>query len=163
MGLDCTSVEWIPSNLILKLFWVVFSQKFPFWYISILWLHCADLSSGCCQIDSMSPNSQNKSKWIFSTKVWWFPAVPMKTIPIPEPLAWWNEQMSQCYIFFTCFNKVVLTFESTCPLGFEWVNLGLTSHEQRGNTEIRPCFTVSSERPKKQGIDLALLDWCSSM
>ena len=38
---------------------------------------------------------------------------------------------------------------------FEWVNSGLTSHQQRGHTETGPRFKVSSERPEKRGIDLA--------
>ena len=37
----------------------------------------------------------------------------------------------------------------------EWVNSGLTSHQQRGHTETGPRFKVSSERPEKRGIDLA--------
>ena len=35
------------------------------------------------------------------------------------------------------------------------MNSGLTSHQQRGHTETGPRFKVSSERPEKQGIDLA--------
>ena len=35
------------------------------------------------------------------------------------------------------------------------MNLGLTSHQQRGHTETGPRFKVSSERPEKRGIDLA--------
>ena len=35
------------------------------------------------------------------------------------------------------------------------MNLGLTSHQQRGHTETGHRFKVSSERPEKQGIDLA--------
>ena len=35
------------------------------------------------------------------------------------------------------------------------MNSGLTSHQQRGNTETGPRFKVSSERPEKRGIDLA--------
>ena len=35
------------------------------------------------------------------------------------------------------------------------MNSGLTSHQQRGHTETRPRFKVSSERPEKRGIDLA--------
>ena len=38
----------------------------------------------------------------------------------------------------------------------EGVNSGLTSHQQRGHTETGPRFKVSSERPKKRGIDLAI-------
>ena len=38
----------------------------------------------------------------------------------------------------------------------EWVNSGLTSHQQRGHTETGPRFKVSSERPEKRGIDLAI-------
>ena len=37
----------------------------------------------------------------------------------------------------------------------EWVNSGLTPHQQRGHTETGPRFKVSSERPEKRGIDLA--------
>ena len=33
---------------------------------------------------------------------------------------------------------------------------GLTSHHQRGNAETGPRFKVSSDRPVKQGIDLAI-------
>ena len=33
---------------------------------------------------------------------------------------------------------------------------GLTSHQQRGHTETGPRFKVSSERPVKRGIDLAI-------
>ena len=36
------------------------------------------------------------------------------------------------------------------------VNSGLTSHQQRGHTETGPRFKVSSERPEKRGIDLAI-------
>ena len=38
----------------------------------------------------------------------------------------------------------------------EWVSSGLTSHQQCGHTETRPQFRVSSERPEKRGIDLAI-------
>ena len=33
---------------------------------------------------------------------------------------------------------------------------GLTSHQQRGHTEMGPGFKVSSERPEKWGIDLVI-------
>ena len=36
------------------------------------------------------------------------------------------------------------------------MNSGLTSHQQRGHMEMGPRFKVSSERPEKQGIDLAI-------
>ena len=36
------------------------------------------------------------------------------------------------------------------------MNSGLTSHQQRGHTEKGPQFKVSSERPEKRGIDLAI-------
>ena len=36
------------------------------------------------------------------------------------------------------------------------MNSGLTSHQQRGHTQTGPRFIVSSERPKKRGIDLAI-------
>ena len=36
---------------------------------------------------------------------------------------------------------------------FEWVNSGLTSHQQRGHTETGPRFKVSSERPEKRSCD----------
>ena len=36
------------------------------------------------------------------------------------------------------------------------MNSGLTSHQQRGHTETGPRFKVSSERPEKRGIDLAI-------
>ena len=36
------------------------------------------------------------------------------------------------------------------------MNSGLTSHQQEGHTETGPWFKVSSERPEKQGIDLAI-------
>ena len=38
----------------------------------------------------------------------------------------------------------------------EWVNSGLTFHQQRGHTEMGPRFKVSPERPEKRGIDLAI-------
>ena len=41
----------------------------------------------------------------------------------------------------------------------QWVSelaSGLTSHQQWGHTEIRPRFKASSERPVKQGVDLAI-------
>ena len=38
----------------------------------------------------------------------------------------------------------------------EWVNSGLTSHQQQGHTETGPRFKVSSERPEKREIDLAI-------
>ena len=38
----------------------------------------------------------------------------------------------------------------------EWVNSGLTSQQQRGHTETGPRFKVSSERPEKRGICLAI-------
>ena len=38
----------------------------------------------------------------------------------------------------------------------EWVNSDLTTHQQRGHTETRPRFKVSSERPEKQGIGFAI-------
>ena len=40
------------------------------------------------------------------------------------------------------------------------MNSGLTSHQQRGHTETGPRFKVSSERPEKRGIDLALTLYC---
>ena len=36
------------------------------------------------------------------------------------------------------------------------MNSGLTSHQQRGHMETGPRFKVSSERPEKRGIDLAI-------
>ena len=33
---------------------------------------------------------------------------------------------------------------------------GLTSHQQRDHTETGPRFEMSSERPEKRGIDLAV-------
>ena len=36
------------------------------------------------------------------------------------------------------------------------MNSDLMSHQQRGHTETGPQFKVSSERPEKQGIDLAI-------
>ena len=36
------------------------------------------------------------------------------------------------------------------------MNSGLTSHQQRGHTETRPRFKVSSERPEKRRIDHAI-------
>ena len=36
------------------------------------------------------------------------------------------------------------------------MNSGLTSHQQRGVTEMGPRFKVSSERPVKREIDLAI-------
>ena len=41
----------------------------------------------------------------------------------------------------------------------EWLNSGLTSHQQRDHTKTGPGFKVSSERPEKRGIDLKSLDW----
>ena len=38
----------------------------------------------------------------------------------------------------------------------ECVNSGLMSHQQRDDKETGPRFKVSSERPKKQGIDLVI-------
>ena len=40
--------------------------------------------------------------------------------------------------------------------GSEWLKSGLTSNQQRGLTETGPRFKVSSERPEKRGIDLAI-------
>ena len=34
--------------------------------------------------------------------------------------------------------------------------MGLTTHQQGGHTEKGPRFKVSSERPEKRGIDLAI-------
>ena len=51
----------------------------------------------------------------------------------------------------------------------EWVNSGLTSHQQRDHMETGPLFKVSSKRPVKRGIELAIqanlrfLDWWSSV
>ena len=39
------------------------------------------------------------------------------------------------------------------------VSSGLTSHQQRGNTETEPRFKVSSERPEKRGSISRSLDW----
>ena len=36
------------------------------------------------------------------------------------------------------------------------MNSCITSHQQRGHTETGPRFKVSSERPEKRGIDLAI-------
>ena len=36
------------------------------------------------------------------------------------------------------------------------MNSGLTSYRQGGHTETGPRFKVSSKRPEKQGIDLAI-------
>ena len=38
----------------------------------------------------------------------------------------------------------------------EWVNSGLTSHQQEGYMETEPWFKVSYQRLKKWGIDLAI-------
>ena len=38
----------------------------------------------------------------------------------------------------------------------ERVNLGLTFHQQQGHMETETPFEVSSERPEKRGIDLAI-------
>ena len=54
-------------------------------------------------------------------------------------------------------SKHVMLLRSLCKQSMkdEWVNSGLTSHQQRGHTETGPRFKVSSERPEKRGIDLA--------
>ena len=49
-----------------------------------------------------------------------------------------------------------LPYLSGYKTGCEWVNSSLTSHQQRGHTETGPRFKVSSERPEKRGIDLAI-------
>ena len=41
-------------------------------------------------------------------------------------------------------------------LASECVNSGLAPHQQQGHTEMGPRFKVSSERPEKRGIDLAI-------
>ena len=47
--------------------------------------------------------------------------------------------------------------------GSERVNSDLTSHSQRGHTEMGPRFKVSSEGPEKRGSILRSLDWQSSV
>ena len=37
-----------------------------------------------------------------------------------------------------------------------WINFGLTSHHQWGHMEMGIWFKISSERPEKRGIDLAI-------
>ena len=41
----------------------------------------------------------------------------------------------------------------------EWTKSGLMSHQSRGHTETGPRFKVSSERPDKRAIDLAISGW----
>lgn len=47
-----------------------------------------------------TPNLQNKSKWIFSTKVWRLAAIPMEYHRYSRTFSMVNEQMSQCDIFY---------------------------------------------------------------
>ena len=45
---------------------------------------------------------------------------------------------------------------SICPIQSERVSSDLTFHQQRGHTETGTQFKVSSERPEKRGVDLAI-------
>ena len=66
--------------------------------------------------------------------------------------------MSYITLFTTpCLGKnCLIAYTTKIAMHNGGVNSGLTSHQQRGHTETGARFKVSSERPKKRGIDLAI-------